>query len=698
MQTMQLVKEMDKLKNDPQYIDFFCKMMKQKLGEDKEIIGNIIDEGILYYKDSSQVVYGKLLILKMAFCIFYGKPNEAITIGKENATLLEEVKQPMILAKVCYLYAVCYREKGLFEEAIHYSKKALEKINKDQEQVFYIENLMNIAQIYMEAEEYKKAINVLNYIQSMKKWLTESLQFQLEMGFFKVYLKEKQEEKATWHCQNAYGLVAKYEGDDAHCWKLGLVLIYRAQLNALRKLKMQAEKDFNTAYSLVQPSKRLLIEVLVAWGLYLLDEGEAQKAEEKISSAFEMAKEMDSNTCLAKSYSALAQVYKCKEEWEAAYKTLEKAQHYKKVLSCDKLELWVEALEEDELQKEVQHYEKQYEKLAQIAQIGYAFTTKVTADNVQEIIQKEISNLMNVEIVGIAMVDREQLEYKVFDANEKWLDAKNNLVKYTVRLADYCTQYQTDIIINDGNFEEYSLKQITNSTTEIPLQSVIVMPLRAENRVIGAMVLGSYQPGVYNEKDKHIARILASYLGMTLKNTSLYHKINYMAEHDNLTGLLSRRVALKNGEQLFKENHKRHKSTAIMMLDTDLFKQVNNKYGHQLGDEVLKKIGKIIKENVRAEDYVGRYGGEEFIVILNDIDKKEVVHIAEKIKTELETATFETKKEKHIKVTLSGGIYICNEYTLNFADAIRFADHALYRAKLLGRNRIMSYSMSDGKF
>ena len=182
---------------------------------------------------------------------------------------------------------------------------------------------------------------------------------------------------------------------------------------------------------------------------------------------------------------------------------------------------------------------------------------------------------------------------------------------------------------------------------------------------------------------------------MALKNSSLYHQIHYLSDHDHLTGLLSQPVALKKGETLFKENHKKHKKTAVVMLDTDWFKQVNNKYGHQLGDEVLRKLGSIIKQNVDEGDYAGRYGGEQFIAILNNKNSQEVNLVAKRIKETLEAENFETKKEKNIKVTISGGIYICNEYTLNFADALRFADHALYRAKLLGRNRIISYSLND---
>lgn len=100
---------------------------------------------------------------------------------------------------------------------------------------------------------------------------------------------------------------------------------------------------------------------------------------------------------------------------------------------------------------------------------------------------------------------------------------------------------------------------------------------------------------------------------------------------------------------------------------------------------------------VRKQDYVGRYGGEEFLVILDDLSEKEVVKVCQRIKKALSESCFETKKDTKIKVTISGGFYICNEYTLNFSDAIQFADHALYRAKLLGRNRMISYCLGENE-
>ena len=103
-------------------------------------------------------------------------------------------------------------------------------------------------------------------------------------------------------------------------------------------------------------------------------------------------------------------------------------------------------------------------------------------------------------------------------------------------------------------------------------------------------------------------------------------------------------------------------------------------------------------EATPEKGYVGHYMGEEFLIIIGESSYKEAVNVAECIKKQLANECFKVDKldkEKDIQVTLSGGVYICDEYTLNFKDAIRFADHALYRARLLGKNRIISYSLKE---
>ena len=332
--------------------------------------------------------------------------------------------------------------------------------------------------------------------------------------------------------------------------------------------------------------------------------------------------------------------------------------------------------------------------LESIMALGEAFAMQPDREEIPRVLHTCVGKWMAIDIIGIGILKQGKLVYKVYDAVEQYLEPDNDLVEYTKRLVEHSTQFLKDIEIQDGNFETYSIRTIKNSNNGIKLESMLVKALKIGDEVIGALAIGSYKKGVYQEKDCKMIEIIGRYVASRLKEMEMTEKMAYLKEHDCLTGTLERRMVLKKGELLFKANHKKHKSTVIMMLNVDLFKQMNRKYGQALGDEVLSQVGKLITTHIRKEDYVGRYGSKAFIVILNNLNEKEVKHIAQAIKSDLEDLTFETKKEKNIKATLSGGIYFCNEYTLNFEDAIRFADHALYRAKLLGKNHMLNYNFT----
>jgi len=141
----------------------------------------------------------------------------------------------------------------------------------------------------------------------------------------------------------------------------------------------------------------------------------------------------------------------------------------------------------------------------------------------------------------------------------------------------------------------------------------------------------------------------------------------------------------------------------MMLVDVDKFKNVNDTFGHSVGDQVLKCLGQTLKKHIRSTDYVARYGGEEFVVILPATEVKKAVQIAKKIKEIVNNLKFELrKKNKVLKITCSFGISAFSEQTSNTLDVFNAADQALYQAKHNGRNAIVvsaggQYNFVDGK-
>ena len=698
IETMQLDMVLEKVKEDPKYIDYFSKLVSQKLGKNKIETEKLLNNALTYFEDKEKSeVYGELLCLQGKNYLLHGDFDKSIKLAKEAYTFFKSKEDKKGMIKSCNDLLIGYMKKGRFELATAYSLEGLELIQLETDPILHLMTLLNTVELYIMIEEYVKARQILNDVMEMDAWLTDWHLAFIERALLKICLRENKIEEATLHCQSAYSIISKFEDDFEYATSFCELLLLRAELDIKRALHMQAEKDYRTSLELAEKNDLLEYQVksLTAWGIYLCGQGNVEEAEAKVKKAIELAEQISSNCLLSKAYEVLGKIYEVNKQWEEAFKSMKQEKVYREEAHHHKAYLCLEKLNHRNMADEMASYKTLYVQMNQAAKIGKCFTGKLERNKMAEVIQQEVTKLLDVDIMGIAFYKDHVLQYQVYDLQEAWLESSNDLVRYTSRLVEYCMEYQSDIIINDGNFEAYSLKNIRNSQTHMKLQSTIVMVLKMENKVLGAMMIGSYKANAYSPNDINLAQIMASYLTITLDNMNLHQEVTYLAEHDALTGLLVREAVLSSGEKLFKENHRKHKKTAVIRFDIDYFKSINDKYGHQLGDKILKTIAEIVRTSIRSTDYVGRYGVEEFIMILDNLTIKEVAKVAERIKIQLESTIFETKKEKDIKVTLSGGIYICNEYTLNFEDAIRFADHALYRAKISGRNQILSYNLSD---
>ncbi|MCP5246824.1 MAG: EAL domain-containing protein [Burkholderiales bacterium] len=169
------------------------------------------------------------------------------------------------------------------------------------------------------------------------------------------------------------------------------------------------------------------------------------------------------------------------------------------------------------------------------------------------------------------------------------------------------------------------------------------------------------------------------------------NELKMLAEIDPLTGCYNRRALFLYFKKAFEEAVCQKANLFCIMLDIDHFKAVNDTYGHQTGDEVIKLVAAIIKENLRENDLVGRYGGEEFCLVLPDIDADKVLKIAERIRVNV----MESKEYHAIgidKVTISLGISSTQDNAQNPNEMIDLADKALYFAKKNGRNRVIVWT------
>jgi diguanylate cyclase (GGDEF)-like protein len=159
------------------------------------------------------------------------------------------------------------------------------------------------------------------------------------------------------------------------------------------------------------------------------------------------------------------------------------------------------------------------------------------------------------------------------------------------------------------------------------------------------------------------------------------------ASKDELTNLYNRRAFFEQGKQLFKQARRYPQSISVMMIDIDHFKNINDNYGHAVGDSVLKAIGSLLQNTVREADILARIGGEEFAVILPQTDVEEASNLAERIRQRIEAEVIQYDTLQ-IKITASFGIAACMAEGDDLDRMLTKADDALYIAKKKGRNQV----------
>jgi diguanylate cyclase (GGDEF)-like protein/PAS domain S-box-containing protein len=221
------------------------------------------------------------------------------------------------------------------------------------------------------------------------------------------------------------------------------------------------------------------------------------------------------------------------------------------------------------------------------------------------------------------------------------------------------------------------------------IQYLLSVPLGVNNELLGLLNLGTKKSHQSARGNLEIVQEVGRMLAIALQQSNLNYKIQQLAITDDLTGICNRRQLLKLGQQEFKRARRYGKPLSMIMFDPDNFKTINDSYGHLIGDEVLVEITRRCATQIRETDIFGRYGGDEFIVILPETDIKDAHLAARRLLNAVHNTHFQTEKGSII-LSISVGVTELTDEAEDreLKDLVNRADVAMYAAKRAGRNRI----------
>lgn len=267
---------------------------------------------------------------------------------------------------------------------------------------------------------------------------------------------------------------------------------------------------------------------------------------------------------------------------------------------------------------------------------------------------------------------------KILEANKALYDITRHIcssLEADTVFKNFCEQLNKYVVLKDCLFlkEDADLSGYKDYT---------LLPLKINRGISGYLAA----KGI-SDADKDKFHILAGQFILGIKRAILYQQVQELAITDSLTGVFSRRHYLSRLEEEINYSQKLKQPFALLMVDIDYFKKYNDHYGHLVGDAILKEVAATIKENLRQIDLIGRYGGEEFSIILSQTEERGGIYAAGRIRQAVEEKLFRVYDED-LKITVSIGMSIFPDDATESGGLIEKADASLYQAKQSGRNRL----------
>jgi len=328
-------------------------------------------------------------------------------------------------------------------------------------------------------------------------------------------------------------------------------------------------------------------------------------------------------------------------------------------------------------------------QLSTLYEVGSALTSVLNVDRLLSKIIDGVVQVTGAQICSLMMLDTDRncLRVRVAKGLTASMMKKIN-IPIGEGISGHVAKTGEPLLIADIEnhplFKKRSLKKYSSS-------SLLTVPLKIKGKVMGVLNVNNKQPaGVFTAEDQNLLTLFANQASVLIENANLYENMERLATTDGLTGLAVHRHFQETLDEELRRAKRFQRPLSLMMMDIDHFKKVNDTYGHQAGDLVLKTVSEILKNSIYETDFAARYGGEEFVVIFPKTDPEGLKIKSEKIRQKIEEAEITVGLEK-IKVTASFGIAHFPKDSQVAEEVLRYADISLYKSKQTGRNKVTEF-------
>ncbi len=592
-------------------------------------------------------------------------------------------------ARVLNGKGTAYRYCGYFDKALEKYLLGLELAEAAGNDGFAVTLSLNIGTLLIDLKQYDEAIDYFQKIKLAEQ--TSSISKVITtLNMCKAYRSMGDLDKAEKHLQEALHLCEKFEKKHPiiYCYlEMGLLRQYQNNVD-------EAKEFFKKTIKLATEQKMLKVKAsaLLQLGIMKKIEGYPHKALEILQKAYDIFQKIGSRNDTARALRAISKSYDMIGDSENAYKKLKEYKDLESDVFNEETVNRIGVLKVQQARREDIIYKDLYNRINTISQIGQAITSTFNIKEIGNIVYKHIKNLMKADNLAVGLFSESQKEiiYRIFVKDGEYMYDLVLPIEKNNQLEGKCIESKEGFIINDltGRSDYYEGRAKWGTAfADKNIKSIVCSPLSLRGNMVGLIIVESTEKNAYLPYHADILRALAAYTAIALENEKLFSHVNTLATTDPLTGLINRRSIFAKAAGEF-ARYKRYKEPlAIVMIDIDKYKSINDTYGHPAGDAVLVKVAEAFLAAIRTTDALGRIGGDEFLLLLPNTDLEGAMAMAKRVHNSVLNKVYLIEGQE-ICLKSSMGVAEPNLTDASIDDAIKRADYALYEAKEAGGNTI----------
>jgi diguanylate cyclase (GGDEF)-like protein len=646
--------------------------------------------------------------LQSGWCLVYqGQPDKAFVLFLELVPGFEQQQNSEYLARLFNGLGMAQQGLSHFADSLSSYLKARDYAKSSSDPQTLLLALCNMASVHIELDQCQDALQLLHDIESQgEDQIPEPIHTKYLLLMGKALSKIGNREKAEQYLLHSIECGRRYRYRN-------LVfngLLTLAPLEAEKGNSLQAQQLIEEAVG----EALLMADYLKLANAYYV-RSEINSAKNETSDAIENLQKAlfffngKVTTTRLQAHIRLSEIFQVQHQFELALQHLYCARELEKTIFQREASSQVKALqvalenEKKQLESEYQRIKNhelknQNRQLELINLIGRDIASSLNLTHIIKTLYQKFNQSIGVNVCGIALVDKDKsrVEFRHFLENGEQAEPFTIPMDRQVSFATHCVRTEDLIFSNNALTDSYQL--FGDHKEYVAQGSLIYVPMFDQERLFAVFTVQVAEINGFNDDDVELVKSVSAFLSVAIQNALTHEKVHALTEeiirekkeiehlalHDRLTGLTNR-IGLESEFDFLTSN--RPDPFALVYIDLDNFKPINDRYGHEFGDDVLKILAERMRRTIRHTDIAARIGGDEFIILLKKVTRYEdAEHIVEQIRDRIRSPIMLGKNK--LSLTASLGVALYPHHGSNLKTLMRCADEAMYEVKNVSKDGI----------